>query len=83
VSLAGAYIDQLERSNGLEPARIAEARQVMADAEKSSGTERQRKLTELAARLEGNAARAGDPAKVKMLAGVVGQLAAGPSLAGK
>jgi hypothetical protein len=82
-ALARAYLDQLERSQGLEPARIASAREALTTAEKGSDEERRAGLTELAAGLETGSAGAGDSAKVRMLAGVVKELAAAPRLAGR
>ncbi|HEY8257058.1 MAG TPA: hypothetical protein VIG08_05325 [Gemmatimonadales bacterium] len=83
VSLARAYLDQLERSKGLDEGEIASARRSLDRAEKASATERRLALTELAAKLdgEGNAAAAG--AKVKQLAGVVRDLAETVNLAGR
>jgi hypothetical protein len=81
VSLAGAYVDQLERSNGLSPAKIAEIRGTLADAEQKPASEKQKLLTQLATELAGDVAGAGDSAKVQTLAGVVRQLAAESSLA--
>jgi hypothetical protein len=80
-SLARAYVDQLERSRGLEAGRISAVRAALSGAEKASGTERRDGLTQLATRLEGEASGASDPAKVRTLAGVVRQLAVAPRLA--
>ena len=74
-ALARAYLDQLERSKGLSGARIAEARTMLAGAERSSGPSRQQALSALATRLESEAAQAGDKAKVKLLAKAVSDLA--------
>ena len=81
VSLAGAYLDQLERSKALHPAQISAFRQSLATAEQASGPERGNRLARLVEQLETQADQSGDPAKVRTLAGVVGELAAGPSLA--
>jgi hypothetical protein len=81
VSLALAYVDQLERSRGLDAGRIASIRKELAQAEKASPSERQQTLARLAAQLESDAARAADGAKVRTLAGVVKQLGTVPSLA--
>jgi LVIVD repeat len=80
-SLARAYVDQLERSNGLTPARLSAIRQSLASAEKLNGTRRSQALNQLATELvgEGNGAGA---AKVRTLAGVVRELGTAPSLAG-
>jgi LVIVD repeat len=80
-SLARAYLDQLERSKGLDAGKISAVREALTGAEKTSGTKRQEALTGLATRLDGDAAGAGDAAKVRTLAGVVRQLATAPRLA--
>ena len=80
VSLARAYLDQLERSKGLEAGKIAAMREALTRAEKASDTERRNKLIQLANRLEAEVS-AGDRAKVQTLAGVVRQLATGSQLA--
>ena len=72
-ALARAYLDQLERSKGMDPAQIAEARKSLASAEQSGGQARQDALTALAGKLNGG--RGGDAAKVRMLAGAVSALA--------
>ena len=74
-ALARAYLDQLERSSGLSATRIATVRQTLTSAESSSGTARRVALTALSAALEGEAGSSGDAAKVRMLAGVVRDLA--------
>jgi hypothetical protein len=75
-ALARAYVDQLERSKGLEAARISSIRDALSGAEQASGSARQEALTKLAAELEGESAEAGDAAKVRLLAGAVKDLAA-------
>jgi hypothetical protein len=80
-SLARAYLDQLERSNGMDRGKIAAAREQLARAEKASGTKQQEALTRLVSRLEADMTGAGDTAKVRMLAQVVGGLSAGSGLA--
>jgi hypothetical protein len=80
-SLARAYLDQLERSKGLDAGKISAAREALTGAEKASGTKRQEALTGLATRLDGDAAGAGDAAKVRTLAVEVRQLAIAPRLA--
>ncbi|HEX6408764.1 MAG TPA: hypothetical protein VFZ90_16375 [Gemmatimonadales bacterium] len=82
-SLARAYLDQLERSQGMDAARIADARAQLAKAEKAAGADQQQVLTQLVARLESEANGAGDANKVRLLAGAVKQLATSPSLATK
>jgi len=82
-SLARAYLDQLERSQGMDAARIADARAQLAKAEKAAGADEQQMLTQLVSRLESEANGAGDASKVRLLAGAVKQLATSPSLATK
>jgi hypothetical protein len=77
-ALAGAYLDQLERSKGLAAGEIAASREALANAEKASETERRDGLTQLATRLESGSR---DSDKVRTLADVVKQLAAAPGLA--
>jgi hypothetical protein len=80
-ALARAYVDQLERSKGLEASRIASIRAALASAEKASTTERRDALTNLATELDGGAGSAGDAAKVRVLAGEVRDLAASAAAA--
>jgi hypothetical protein len=74
-ALARAYLDQLERSNGLAADRIAAAREALAAAEATSGEAQREALGELAAELEGQADGAGDADKVQTLATAVEELA--------
>jgi hypothetical protein len=74
-ALARSYVDQLERSQGLDAAKIAAVRESLAAAEKAKGTARQDALTALATELDGDAGGAGDGAKVRTLAGAVRELA--------
>ncbi|MBI4520537.1 MAG: hypothetical protein HY701_06845, partial [Gemmatimonadetes bacterium] len=74
-ALARAYVDQLERSNGLAADRIATARGELARAEGLSGQQRRDALTQLASQLDGAARGSADQAKVRMLAGAVRDLA--------
>ncbi len=75
-ALAGAYLDQLERSSGLEAARVEAVRQGLAGAEALSGTARSEALSALAATLDGEAGSARGAAKVQRLAAAVRDLAA-------
>jgi hypothetical protein len=68
-ALARAYLDQLERSNGLPADRIAAIRRELAAAEQASGAARREKLTALAADLGGGGTE-------KLLADAVRELAA-------
>jgi hypothetical protein len=81
VSLAGAYLDQLERSNGLEAGKIAEVRAALATAEKAPASERNTVLSRVVTQLEAETARSEDPAKVNMLASTVRELAGESRLA--
>ncbi len=73
-ALARAYVDQLERSNGLSAARIASVRQELASAERASGNARRATLTNLAIALNGEGGGSRDPAKVRMLIGTLRML---------
>ncbi len=74
-ALAGAYVDQLARSNGLGADRIAAVRSALAGAQKASGAQRSDALTALASQLDSEAGGSSDAAKVKTLAGAVRDLA--------
>jgi hypothetical protein len=74
-ALARAYLDQLERSRGMDARRIAELRDTLAKAEQSSGQDRRASLTALAARLNGDAGRGADQARTRMLAQAIAELA--------
>ena len=82
-ALARAYLDQLERSNGLAAASVSSARQTLASAESASGAQRRSALVKLAAQLNGNANGSSNAAKVRMLASAVGQLASQPATASR
>ncbi len=75
-ALARAYVDQLERSNGLAPSRISNVRQQLTAAESRSANARRRALSTLATRLDADARRSGDTSKVHALAAAVRNLAA-------
>jgi hypothetical protein len=75
-SLARAYADQLERSNGLSTDRIAEVRQQLSDAESATDSARREALDALATQLEGEVDRSSDAVKVRMLSDAVRALAA-------
>ena len=74
-ALARAYLDQLERSNGLSSDRISATRSELARAERLSGQQRREAITEIASDLDGAAPGAGDRAKVTTLASAVRELA--------
>ena len=75
-ALARAYVDQLERSNGLTPGRISAVRQELTDAERGSANQRREELSELAVQLDGDANGSRDTSKVHALAAAVRSLAA-------
>ena len=72
---ARAFLDQLERGNGLPAAKVTAARESLAAAEKLSGQPRQRALSQLASQLNGDASGATDQPKVRMLSSAVRELA--------
>jgi hypothetical protein len=74
--VAGAYLDQLARNNGLAADRIAAVRSSLARAERQSGSRRRAALTQLVTQLTTDAAGAPDQAKVQMLVTEVRELAA-------
>ncbi len=74
-SLARAYLDQLERSKGLDAARIAAVRQALGAADGAAGGARSAGLTALADTLSSEAASSSDAAKVQMLVAAVRDLA--------
>jgi hypothetical protein len=76
VVVARAYLDQLERGNGLAAGRIGAIRRALAQAERASGAARRDRLTRLASDVDGDAATAGDQAKVRTLAAELRELAA-------
>ncbi|HEX6532964.1 MAG TPA: hypothetical protein VF041_00120 [Gemmatimonadaceae bacterium] len=73
--LARAYVDQLERSKGLDAGRISAVRASLAGAEQASGSARRSALEQLATRLDGDAGGSSDAAKVRTLASAVRDLA--------
>jgi len=74
-ALTRAHVDQLERAGGLSGDRIASVRRDLETAERVSGSARYEALTGLAARLDSEASRARDTAKVLKVAGTVRDLA--------
>jgi hypothetical protein len=78
-ALARAYVDQLERSGGLDNGRIAAVRKSLDAAEKEKGPARGDALTALAASLDADASGSKDGEKVKSLAGAVRDLAGATS----
>jgi hypothetical protein len=73
--LSRAYLDQLERNNGLPSDKIASTRAELSKAEKMSCQARREALTVLATKLHADARGAADEAKAHKLASSVGDLA--------
>src|SRR3989442_3414351 len=73
--VARAYLDQLARSNGLAPDKVAAARSPPPPAARLSGPQRRDALTQLATQLNGDSQGAADQAKVRTLAAAVIDLA--------
>jgi hypothetical protein len=74
-ALARAYVDQLERSRGLEAARLAAVRRALAQAERDKGAKRQDALAQLATQLDTDSQASSDAGKIRLLAGAVRDLA--------
>ena len=74
-----AYIDQLARDNGLEPARTKAIAHELDSAEKLKGGKQKAALTKLATQLESDARKSSDPARVRALAESVRKLIAARS----
>lgn len=73
-ALAGAYLDQLERSGGLSASQIGSTRQDLADAERASGASQREALTRMADELSSEAGGSNDADKVRMLSETVREL---------
>ncbi|HSH76349.1 MAG TPA: hypothetical protein VLA09_11745 [Longimicrobiales bacterium] len=76
-ALAGAYLDQLERSGALPSSRVASVRQRLEEAQRSQAAARREALRALATELSGEAASSSDASKVRLLAATVGELSTG------
>jgi hypothetical protein len=74
-ALARAYLDQLERNNGLAADKIASTRAALAAAEKLNGAAKKDALNTLSQQLHTDARSAGDQPKAHKLAFAVGDLA--------
>jgi hypothetical protein len=74
--VARAYLDQLQRNDGLRKSWADPVSRELARAERLRGPQRSTALTSLATRLDRDASVAGDSARVKALASVVRDLAA-------
>lgn len=66
-SLARAYVDQLERGNGLSASRVSSVRGALRGAEGMSGTGRASALAALASSLDADVGGSNDSARVRML----------------
>ena len=75
-ALARSYLDQLERSSGLDTNRLMSVRRALAEAEGLSGQQRSNTLTELVSDLRGSVRGSTDPRKVRMFLGAVIDLGA-------
>ena len=73
-ALAGAYLDQLERSGGLSASRIESTRRELNAAERASGAPRREALTRIAGELSGEVGGSSDAAKLQMLSATVREL---------
>jgi hypothetical protein len=73
--VARAYLDQLERLDGLVPDRIATVRSELERSEGLAGQAQRDALTALATQLDGYAEGAADPDKTRTLAAAVRKLA--------
>jgi hypothetical protein len=73
--LARSYVDQLTRSGGLSPARLASVNAELTAAEKASGQKRKDLLNTLSMALHTEARSSSDAPKAHMLASAVGDLA--------
>ena len=71
-----AYIDQLERNQGLNKDRLSQVKKELKNAEKKKGTEQADALRKLAGELDQDAQGAADSARVRLLAISVNDLAA-------
>jgi hypothetical protein len=73
--LAKAYVDQLERGQGLSSEHIAMARTQLAQAEQASGTAQEEVLTSLADEVESQSSGSSQSEKVQKLVNTVRNLA--------
>ena len=73
--VARAYLDQLARSGGLSSARINATRDALTAAERQSGQAQKDALRQVATQLNADVATSRDQPKMRMLLGVVGDLA--------
>jgi hypothetical protein len=74
-ALSGAYVDQLERDNGMQSSRVTAVREALQSAERMGMAERRTALNALATELDRDAQTARDGAKVRTLAASLRNLA--------
>jgi hypothetical protein len=72
---ARAFVDQLERSNGLAAASVTAVRGDLDGAEKASGAARQAALKKLATQLTAETAKSSDQLKTRLLVDAIRELA--------
>ena len=70
-----AYLDQLERGNGLAPQRISSIASALDAAEKESGSERSKALDALAGQVDRDVKVAKDPERVRAMSAAIRALA--------
>ena len=75
IAVPRAYLDQLERSNGLAADKVTAARDALSKAESMKGSARSAALNSLAGKLDAGAKGASDAAKVRLAAAAVRDLA--------
>ncbi len=75
-AMARAFVDQLERSNGLPATRISATRESLRTAERANSAARALALTQMATQLGTETASSPDAGKVRMLASALTDLAA-------
>ncbi len=76
-ALARAYVDQLERSGGLNQAGVASVTRLLSDAESAGGSQQAQYLTELSTWLAEEAKRSADAERMWKLAETVRRLSDG------
>jgi len=74
-AMSRAFIDQLERSNGLSGAQLSAIRSGLTLAEAGAPAQREDALAQIAAQLDADARGSSDPGKVRTLAQAVRELA--------
>jgi hypothetical protein len=75
-ALARAYMDQLQRNNGVAAGKLSSYRSALQAAEGKSGADRQTAIKALAATVHADAGSATDAARMHTLGGALDQLAA-------